>query len=73
MGRQVDASCRPNEARRSITGFRHVRRLGTFRPLDYLELDRIALLKSTVTITHDRGIMNEHIRSIISPNETVAF
>src|SRR5713101_2918412 len=72
-GRQVDTSCRPNEARRSITGFRHVRRLGTFRSLDYLELDRVALLKSTVTLSHYRGIMDENIWSIISPNETISF
>jgi hypothetical protein len=53
--------------------FLHVCRLRTFRPLDDFKLDRISFLQSAIAVASDCGIMYEHIRAIVTPDEAVPF
>src|SRR4029077_2586025 len=47
--------------------------LRTFRPLPNFKLDRLSFLQSAIAFANDSGIMNENIRTIIAPDEAVAF
>src|SRR6266852_1669819 len=58
----------------SFSGWlRHVRRLRPLGPLHNLEFDRISFLQCPVTVSDNRGIMYEHIRPILAPDESVSF
>jgi hypothetical protein len=54
-------------------GLRNVCRLRAFRPLHDLELHRISFLQGAVSISCDGGIVNEHIWTVIAPDEAVSF
>ena len=47
--------------------------LGSLRALHDLKLDWISFLKSAITVSDDRGIMNENIWAIFAPDEAVSF
>jgi hypothetical protein len=47
--------------------------LGTFGPLDYLELDGISFLQRSVAIANNGGVMNKYIWPILTTDESVAF
>jgi hypothetical protein len=51
----------------------HVRRLGSFRSLDNLELYGISFLQGAVAIPHDSGIMNKYVWTIVTPYEAIPF
>jgi hypothetical protein len=47
--------------------------LRTFLALDDVELNIIALFQRLVAIQLNRGIVNEYIRPIVAPDESIAF
>src|SRR5215475_5334647 len=49
----------------------HIRRLGAFRSLHDLELDRISFLQRSVAIPDNRRIVDKHIRSIVPADEPI--
>jgi hypothetical protein len=53
--------------------FLNIRSLGSLGSLHYLKFDCISFLKSAITVSDDRGIMNEDIGPIFTPDETVSF
>src|SRR5215470_2183034 len=53
--------------------FLHVGCLRTLRALDDFELDRITFLQSAISVSDNGGIVYEHIRAILAPDEAVAF
>ena len=53
--------------------FLNVSCLRPFGPLYDLKFDWISFLKSTITVSDDRGIMNENIWAIFAPDEAVSF
>jgi hypothetical protein len=55
------------------TRFLYVSSLRTLRPLHDLKLNHISFLQGAITVTNNRGIMNEDIGTIIAPNESVTF
>jgi len=48
-------------------------RLGTFLALDDVEFNVIALLQGLVSIQLNGRIVNEHIRTVIPSDESIAF
>src|SRR5712672_3974890 len=72
-GRELrPAGCR-NSVNRSSAWFLHVGSLRTFRPLHNFEFDYISFLQCAVTVSDDGGIVNEHIRAIVTPDEAITF
>lgn len=53
--------------------FLHVGGLWTLRPLHDFEFDDISFLQCAVTVSDDGGIVNEHIRAIVTPDEAITF
>ena len=51
----------------------HCIRLGTFLTLDDVEFDLIALFQRFVTVQLNRGVVNEYIRPVFTPDESVAL
>jgi hypothetical protein len=47
--------------------------LRAFRALDYFKFDGITFLQRAVTIADDRGIVDEHIGTVFTANESVSF
>jgi hypothetical protein len=69
---------RPATAGLMITGknssrFLDVSCLRPLGPLYDLKFDWISFLKSAITVSDDRGIMNENIWAIFAPDEAVSF
>ena len=53
--------------------FLYVCCLRTLWALDDLKLDQVSFLQSTVAVADDRGIVDKDIRTVVAPNEAVAF
>ena len=51
----------------------HCIRLGTFLTLDDIELDFVALFQCFIAVQLDRRIMDENIRPVIAPDESVSL
>jgi len=51
--------------------FGHIRRLGAFRSLHDLELDRVSFLQRSVAIPEYRRVMYEHIGPVFPPDESI--
>jgi hypothetical protein len=51
--------------------FLHVGSLRTLRSLHNFEIDGISFLQSTVPLANNGRIVNENIRAIVAPNESV--
>lgn len=65
--------CTFKDLRILLTGFLYIRGLGTFRPLDNLELDWISFLQGAVAISKYGRVVNEDVGAIIASDEAVAF
>ena len=48
-------------------------RLGTFLPFDDIELDLIAFFERLVSVQLNRRVMDEYVRSVFTPDESVAL
>jgi hypothetical protein len=55
------------------TRFSYVSSLRTLRSLHDLKLNHISFLQGAITVTNNRGIMNEDVGTIIAPYESVTF
>lgn len=56
-----------------LLNFRHVRGLGTFLPVDNLELDSIALLQAFVAVRNQSTVVYEDVWSVIAPDKSKTF
>lgn len=52
---------------------RYVGRLRPLRPFYDLELNGIALLQRTITVTRDRSVMDKNVGTVVTANESETF
>ena len=56
-----------------VIGKNDVRCVRTFWPLDDFEIDTISLFQRSVPFTRNVGVINENVRTVISPDKAVAL
>ena len=54
-----------------VIGKNDVRCVRTFWPLDDFEIDTISLFQRSVAVTRNVGVMDENVRTVISPDKAV--
>jgi hypothetical protein len=56
-----------------VSRFLYISSLRTLGSLHDLKLNHLSFLQGAITVSNNRGIMNEDVGTILAPNESVAF
>jgi hypothetical protein len=50
-----------------------IRRWRSFRPLHKFEADTVSLLQRLICVSHNPGVVDEHVRPVLTANEPIVF